>query len=98
VKLDLKGMIQDIESLPDDTVVLLQPCGHNPTGIDPSTEEWDELLKVFLKRPKLFPFFDTAYLGFASGNLDRDRYPMKLFNKNKLNMVCTNSFAKNFGL
>jgi len=60
VKLDLKGLIQDIESLPDDTVVLLQPCGHNPTGIDPTTEEWDEILKVFLRRPKLFPFFDTA--------------------------------------
>lgn len=84
-------MIQDLESLPDDTVVLMQPCGHNPTGIDPTKKQWDRILKVFQDKPTLFPFFDTAYFGFATGYLDDDIYPVRLFYANKLNFLCTNS-------
>lgn len=54
-------MVKDIESLPDNTVVLLQPCGHNPTGIDPTKQQWDRILEIFKKRPSLFCFFDMAY-------------------------------------
>lgn len=91
-------MCRDIESLPDETAVVIQPCGHNPTGIDLSIEECDKLLDLFNKKKNLLPFFDTAYLGFASGDLDRDRQILKLFMKNNLNFIVTNSFAKNFGM
>jgi len=53
-------MLKDLRALPDHTAVLIQPCGHNPTGIDPTKEQWNEILKVFLERPNLFPFFDLA--------------------------------------
>jgi len=72
-------MLRDIESLPDDTVVLLQPCGHNPTGIDPTMEQWDKVLELFKRRRGLLPFFDTAYFGFASGSLETDIYPVRKF-------------------
>lgn len=65
--LDFDHLLQDLEALPEDTVVLMQPCGHNPTGIDPSKAQWQRILQVFQKKPRLFPFFDTAYFGFASG-------------------------------
>lgn len=60
VSFDLDGMLADLKSLPNDTVVLMQPCGHNPTGIDPTTEQWDKVLDLFKSKPSLLPFFDTA--------------------------------------
>lgn len=65
-------MLKDLRALPEHCAVLLQPCGHNPTGIDPTKAQWDQLLKVFQEKPTLFPFFDTAYFGFASGSLEDD--------------------------
>jgi len=53
-------LLQDLKALPDNTVVLMQPCGHNPTGIDPTKEQWDEITKIFLERKNLFMFFDMA--------------------------------------
>ena len=47
-------------------MILLHACAHNPTGVDPKPEQWAEMSKV-IKEKKLFPFFDMAYQGFASG-------------------------------
>lgn len=49
-------------------MILLHACAHNPTGVDPKPEQWAEISKV-MKEKKLFPFFDMAYQGFASGVL-----------------------------
>lgn len=49
-------------------MILLHACAHNPTGVDPKPEQWAEMSKV-IKEKKLFPFFDMAYQGFASGKL-----------------------------
>jgi aspartate/tyrosine/aromatic aminotransferase len=45
---------------------LFHACAHNPTGVDPKPEQWEEISKV-VQQKKLFPFFDMAYQGFASG-------------------------------
>ena len=46
------------------TIVLLHACAHNPTGVDPTSEQWHELAKIFVEK-KLFPFFDSAYQGYS---------------------------------
>jgi aspartate aminotransferase len=59
-------------------VVLLHAAAHNPTGVDPTQAQWDELAEIFAKQ-SLVPLFDTAYQGFATGDCVRDAYPLRAF-------------------
>ncbi|XP_054715714.1 aspartate aminotransferase, cytoplasmic-like [Uloborus diversus] len=95
--LDFKGMLEDLENAPEDSVVVLHVCGHNPTGVDPTQEEWKRIADVMEKR-KLFPFLDCAYQGFASGDLERDSWPVRYFVRRGFELFCAQSFAKNLGL
>ncbi len=70
-KLDIDGMIQDLSRATDGSIVVLHACAHNPTGCDPSLEEWKELISVISNKSHI-AFFDAAYLGFASGNAEAD--------------------------
>jgi len=67
--LDINGMLEDLSNAQPGSVVLLHTCAHNPTGVDPTKEQWHQIAEV-VKKNQLFPFFDTAYQGFVSGNLD----------------------------
>jgi aspartate aminotransferase len=87
----------DLQKIPERSVILLHACAHNPTGVDPSLEQWRELSAV-VKQKNLFPFFDMAYQGFASGNIDRDAQAVRLFLKDGHKIVLAQSFAKNMGL
>lgn len=60
------------------SIVLLHACAHNPTGVDPTNAQWHELAKL-CKEKKLFPFFDSAYQGYASGDLTKDSESVKIF-------------------
>lgn len=83
IGLDFEGLLNSLHSAPSGTPVLLHACAHNPTGVDPTQEQWEKIADVFLEK-KHFAFFDCAYQGFASGDLDRDAsavciaYSMKL--------------------
>ena len=57
-----------LQKIPEKSIILLHACAHNPTGVDPKPDQWKELSAIIKKR-QLFPFFDMAYQGFASGNL-----------------------------
>jgi len=46
----------------------------------------------------LYPLFDSAYQGFASGDLDKDAWAVRYFLANNFELLCCQSFAKNFGL
>lgn len=95
---DYKGMIEDLGNAPKGAIVLLHPCAHNPTGADPSEEEWYGIRDVITKR-QLIPFFDCAYQGFASGDLERDAFAVRLFTSQPgLEMFVSQSYAKNLGL
>jgi aspartate aminotransferase len=63
---DFQGALDDINKIPENSIILLHACAHNPTGVDPKPEQWAEISKL-IKQKKLFPFFDMAYQGFASG-------------------------------
>jgi aspartate aminotransferase len=94
---DSAGMLQYLHTLPAGSLVLLHAAAHNPTGVDPTQEQWRHIADV-MKTKKLIPFFDTAYQGFASGCLQKDAYPIRLFNEHGFQMIVAQSYAKNMGL
>jgi aspartate aminotransferase len=95
--LDFSGLVSSLESAPDHSIVLLHACAHNPTGVDPTQEEWKKIAEI-MKRKKQFPFFDTAYQGFASGDLAKDAWAISYFVEQGFELVIAQSYAKNFGL
>jgi aspartate aminotransferase, mitochondrial len=76
---------------------LFHACAHNPTGVDPSLDQWKEISQV-TKDKKHFAFFDCAYQGFASGDCEKDVQAVRLFVEDGHNIALAQSFAKNFGL
>ncbi|PVV04324.1 hypothetical protein BB560_001173 [Smittium megazygosporum] len=95
--LDIAGLLEDLKAAPDGSVILLHGCAHNPTGVDPSKEQWNEILNLSIKK-NFLPFLDVAYQGFASGNPVEDAYSLRLFAESGLQMMLAQSFAKNLGL
>jgi len=95
--LDFAGMKQAISDAPDRSIILLHACAHNPTGVDPTKDQWKELA-VLLKKKSHFPFFDCAYQGFASGDLAKDAWAVRYFVEQGFELCIAQSFAKNFGL
>ncbi|EDV55816.2 probable aspartate aminotransferase, cytoplasmic [Drosophila erecta] len=96
-QLDFKNMVADLNEAPPGAVIILHACAHNPTGIDPTQEQWIELADL-LEKKKLFPLFDSAYQGFASGDPDRDAWAVRYFVQRGFELFTCQSFAKNFGL
>ncbi|KAJ7070979.1 glutamic oxaloacetic transaminase AAT1 [Mycena amicta] len=97
IGLNFKGLKADLASAPEHSVVLLHACAHNPTGVDPTQEQWAEISDICKER-KLFPFFDMAYQGFASGSTSRDAFAVRHFVSQGHQISLCQSFAKNMGL
>uniref|UniRef100_A0A1A9ZD29 Aspartate aminotransferase n=1 Tax=Glossina pallidipes TaxID=7398 RepID=A0A1A9ZD29_GLOPL len=95
--LDFKGCLDDIKQIPEKSIIILHACAHNPTGVDPNKEQWCELSKL-IKERNLYPFFDMAYQGFASGDMDRDAQAIRIFESEGHQYCLSQSFAKNMGL
>ena len=95
--LDFDGMLSTIKSAPEGSIILLHACAHNPTGVDPTQDQWKQIAAV-MKQRKHFPFFDCAYQGFASGNLGKDAGAVRLFIEQGFELCIAQSYAKNFGL
>jgi aromatic-amino-acid transaminase len=77
-------------------IVLLHPCCHNPTGVDPSRAQWSIILDLMEER-KLLPFFDMAYQGFDKGN-DDDAWVIRECATRGLDLLVSLSFSKTFSL
>lgn len=95
--LDYQGMLNDLRGAPQGAVVVLHACAHNPTGVDPTVEQWHGILQVVQER-RLLPFFDSAYQGFASGDLDQDAAALRMFTRAGQELLLAQSYAKNMGL
>lgn len=89
-------MLKSIQKIPPKSIILLHACAHNPTGVDPKPEQWAELSELIKKR-NLFPFFDMAYQGFASGDCAKDAFAVRLFAKEGHHLALCQSYAKNMG-
>ena len=96
-KVDFDGMVEDLENLENNSIVLFHACAQNPTGLDLTHEQWQKILEI-VKKKDILPFFDMAYQGFATGDLDEDAYAVRLFANEGMNMLLAQSFAKNMGL
>ncbi|KAJ5888747.1 hypothetical protein N7495_008788 [Penicillium taxi] len=96
-KFDFESFTAAIKALPAQSVVLLQSSAQNPTGCDPSPEQWSELAKIFSQRGHL-AFFDAAYPGFASGDIDADLAGVRLFAEQEIPLVLVSTYGKCFGL
>ncbi|KAJ5094990.1 hypothetical protein N7532_007281 [Penicillium argentinense] len=94
---DFAGFTSAIRSLPAQSVILLQSGAQNPTGCDPSPDQWQELASMFSERGH-FAFFDAAYPGFASGDIDRDLEGVRLFAEREIPLIFVSTYGKCFGL
>lgn len=94
--LDFEAMIACLKEIPAGDVVLLHACCHNPSGVDASEEQWQEIMDVAKSRGWL-PFLDFAYQGFGRG-LEEDRFAVELAGKAGIDFFVASSFSKNFGL
>lgn len=95
--LDFEGLMEDVKAAPSGSVFLLHACAHNPTGVDPKPEQWQEMSKLMLEKGH-FPFLDCAYQGFATGDCDRDAAAIRMFLKDGHRLGLSQSYAKNMGL
>ncbi|XP_055309673.1 aspartate aminotransferase, cytoplasmic [Sitodiplosis mosellana] len=95
--IDIDGLLDDLKNAPEGAVIILHACAHNPTGCDPTQEQW-KLIADVIESKKLFPFFDSAYQGFASGDPVRDAFAVRYFESRGSELFCAQSYAKNFGL
>jgi aspartate aminotransferase len=95
--LDFEGMMAALRGAAAGSMVLLHACAHNPTGIDPSEAQWREIAAL-MKERRLIPLIDSAYQGYASGDLDKDAWALRYFERMGFEMFLCQSFAKNLGL
>lgn len=92
-KLDINGMIEDLTAADDSSVILMQPVAHNPTGADPPWDDWVRIADVMSEKNH-FPFFDMAYHGFASGDLELDARVVRYFAEKGFEMFVSQTFTK----
>ncbi|ORX40869.1 putative aspartate transaminase [Kockovaella imperatae] len=97
VGLDFDGMKEDIKAAEQGSIILLHACAQNPTGIDPTQDQWKELCEI-TKAKKHLVLFDMAYQGFASGDIIRDAFAVRYFVEQGHQILLAQSFAKNLGL
>ncbi|KAF3927838.1 hypothetical protein ABW20_dc0102753 [Dactylellina cionopaga] len=95
--LDWGGLVSTLECAETGSIILLHACAHNPTGVDLTREQWKTTADI-MKARHLFPFFDTAYQGFASGDLTKDVWAIRYFVEQGFELCVAQSFAKNLGL
>jgi len=93
---NIDGMLDAIKTAPVGDVICLHACCHNPTGADPSAEQWKQIADAVYARG-LLPFLDFAYLGFGDG-IDSDRSALTEFARPGAELLVASSYSKNFGL
>jgi aspartate aminotransferase len=94
--LDFDGLLNSLKQAQAGDVVLFHGCCHNPTGIDPTPEQWAQLAELSVANGWL-PLFDFAYQGFAKG-LEEDAQGLRIFAAKHQELIVASSYSKNFGL
>lgn len=94
--LNLDAMLGAAQGMREGDIWLLHGCCHNPTGIDPTAEQWGQIAAA-AKAYGVLPLIDFAYQGFGAG-LTEDAAGLKaILEANDEALICA-SFSKNFGL
>jgi aromatic-amino-acid transaminase len=90
------ALMETVRALPARSIVLLHACCHNPTGVDLTAAQWNELIPVLVERG-LIPFVDIAYQGFGDG-VQEDAFALRALADAGLAFFVANSFSKSFSL
>ncbi|QJP94863.1 amino acid aminotransferase [Pseudomonas fluorescens] len=90
------GLLEDLNALPNGSIVVLHACCHNPTGVDLSPADWNNVLEA-IKAKGHVPFLDMAYQGFGDG-IAEDAAAVRLFAESGLTFFVSSSFSKSFSL
>ncbi|QAX82121.1 amino acid aminotransferase [Candidatus Pseudomonas adelgestsugas] len=90
------GLLEDLNSLPPKSIVVLHACCHNPTGVDLSYTDWQKVLDV-IRDKNLVPFLDLAYQGLGE-NIYEDAATVRMFAESGLTFLVSSSFSKSFSL
>ncbi|MFZ6732377.1 aromatic amino acid transaminase [Undibacterium sp. Ji42W] len=90
------AMIEALKVAEKKSIVLLHACCHNPTGVDLTQEQWQQLVPV-LKERELIAFLDLAYQGYGDGIVE-DAYAVRLLAEQGLSFFVANSFSKSMSL
>ncbi len=94
--LDFEGMLASFKNMPAKSIVILHACCHNPTGVDPTLDQWKQIVQL-VQEKDLIPFLDIAYQGFGDG-LEEDAKVVRLFADQGISMFISSSFSKSFSL
>ncbi len=94
--LDFAGMLEALKNVPKNDAVLIHACCHNPSGMDLSKDQWQQIADL-ANVIGFLPVIDMAYQGFGSG-LDEDAYGLRLIADVVDEMIHCSSCSKNFGL
>jgi aspartate/tyrosine/aromatic aminotransferase len=95
--LDLSGALGDFEMAPNGSLIVLQVVGHNPTGVDPTMEQWRHIFEVVNRKEHVI-CFDFAYMGFGSGDLEKDAESVREYALSGRDFFVAFSFSKCLGL
>ncbi|MBV4474156.1 aspartate/tyrosine/aromatic aminotransferase [Pseudomonas sp. B2M1-30] len=90
------GLLEDLNALPNGSIVVLHACCHNPTGVDLSPSDWKNVLEAVRAKGHV-PFLDMAYQGFGDG-IAEDAAAVRLFAESGLTFFVSSSFSKSFSL
>ncbi|XP_032084643.1 putative aspartate aminotransferase, cytoplasmic 2 [Thamnophis elegans] len=90
---DIDLLLAELQNAPEGSII----CLHAPEEIGLKSSEWRRVASM-MKRRHLFPFFDVSAQGLASGDLDRDAWAVRFFVNKGFELLCAQSFSKNFGL
>lgn len=94
--LEFLGMVNTLKEALPGTIVVLHACCHNPTGIDPTPEQWRQIVDI-IKEQRLVPFLDIAYQGFGT-SLEEDSLVIRMFTSMGISLLISSSFSKSLAL
>ena len=94
--IDFDGMLESIKSIPENDIVVLHGCCHNPTGADLNKDQWIQITELIRKK-NLVTICDFAYQGLGEG-IENDAAGVRTLLKNLDNLIICSSYSKNFGL
>ncbi|MFA7597550.1 MAG: amino acid aminotransferase [Novosphingobium sp.] len=93
---DMNALRAAVAQAGEGDAFLLHGCCHNPTGIDYSPADWDEIARLVAERG-ILPILDLAYQGLGHG-MEEDAYGLRAVLAAVPEALICYSCDKNFGL
>ncbi|MEI8332630.1 MAG: amino acid aminotransferase [Chloroflexota bacterium] len=95
-RVEIDALLDGLGAAREGDLVVLHGSCHNPTGVDPSAEDWRRIGDLLEER-QLLPIVDFAYQGFGDG-LREDADWMAGIVRPGMELLIATSYSKNFAL